>query len=73
LTVGSLSDHMRPLLVASLLAATGTFIFWTADGVASLLTARVVQSLAAGTSSGALSPPDWASSHLGNARTRRPR
>jgi predicted MFS family arabinose efflux permease len=58
LTVGSLSDHLgrRPVLVAALLVgAASTAIFWAADGVGSLLIARVVQGLAAGTASGALS------------------
>jgi predicted MFS family arabinose efflux permease len=57
LTVGSLSDHLgrRPVLVAALLmAAVSTAIFWTADGVGSLLIARVVQGLATGTATGAL-------------------
>ncbi|WP_181139121.1 MFS transporter [Streptomyces sp. Ru72] len=57
LTVGSLSDHLgrRPVLVAALLvAATSTAIFWTADGVVSLLTARVVQGIATGTATGGL-------------------
>jgi predicted MFS family arabinose efflux permease len=57
LTVGSLSDHLgrRPVLIAALLvAAAGTAIFWAADGVGSLLIARVVQGLATGTATGAL-------------------
>ncbi|WP_123025663.1 MFS transporter [Mycolicibacterium stellerae] len=57
LTVGSLSDHLgrRPVLVASLLvAAVGTAIFWAADGVFSLVLARVVQGIATGTATGAL-------------------
>ncbi|MGW3448825.1 MFS transporter [Streptomyces sp. NPDC001076] len=57
LTVGSLSDHLgrRPVLVAALLvAATSTAVFWTADGVVSLLIARVVQGIATGTATGAL-------------------
>jgi MFS family permease len=57
LTVGSLSDHLgrRPVLVASLLvAAGGTATFWTADGVAALVLARVVQGIATGTATGAL-------------------
>jgi MFS family permease len=57
LTVGSLSDHLgrRPVLVAALLvAAASTAIFWAADGVGSLLIARVVQGLATGTAAGAL-------------------
>jgi MFS family permease len=57
LTVGSLSDQLgrRPVLVAALLvAATSTAIFWTAGGVVSLLTARVVQGIATGTATGAL-------------------
>ena len=57
LTVGSLSDHLgrRPVLVAALLvAAASTAIFWAANGVGSLLIARVVQGLATGTATGAL-------------------
>ncbi|MFE0403457.1 MFS transporter [Streptomyces nigra] len=57
LTVGSLSDHLgrRPVLAAALLvAAAGTAIFWTADGIVSLLIARVVQGIATGTATGAL-------------------
>src|SRR5689334_16521561 len=57
LTVGSLSDHLgrRPVLITSLLvAATATAIFWTANGVLSLLIARLVQGLATGTATGAL-------------------
>jgi len=57
LTVGSLSDHLgrRPVLVGSLLlAAAGTAIFWTAGGVFSLVTARIVQGIATGTATGAL-------------------
>lgn len=57
LTVGSLSDQLgrRPVLVAALLvAATSTAVFWTADGVVSLLIARVVQGIATGTATGAL-------------------
>lgn len=57
LTVGSLSDHLgrRPVLVASLLvAAAGTAVFWTADGVVSLVVARIVQGIATGAATGAL-------------------
>ncbi len=57
LTVGSLSDQLgrRPVLVTSLLvAAAGTAIFWVADGVFSLVLARVVQGLATGMATGAL-------------------
>jgi predicted MFS family arabinose efflux permease len=57
LTLGSLSDHLgrRPVLFASLLlAATSTTIFWTADGVLSLVIARVVQGFATGTATSAL-------------------
>src|ERR1700759_3652203 len=57
LTVGSLSDRLgrRPMLVAALLvAAASTAIFWTADGVGSLLIARVVQGLATGTATSVL-------------------
>jgi MFS family permease len=57
LTVGSLSDHLgrRPVPVAALLvAAASTAIFWAADGVGSLLIARVAQGLATGTATDAL-------------------
>ncbi|GHE92666.1 MFS transporter [Streptomyces spiralis] len=57
LTVGSLSDHLgrRPVLVAAMLmAAASTAIFWTADGVVSLMIARVVQGIATGTATGGL-------------------
>ncbi|HEX3649199.1 MAG TPA: MFS transporter [Pseudonocardiaceae bacterium] len=56
LTAGSLSDHIgrRPVLVLSLLVAAGTAIFWTADGVAWLVIARVVQGIATGMTTGAL-------------------
>jgi MFS family permease len=56
-TVGSLSDTLgrRPVLVVSLLvAAVGTAIFWGADGVFSLMFARVVQGVSAGMATGAL-------------------
>ncbi|MGV9351907.1 MFS transporter, partial [Streptomyces spiralis] len=46
LTVGSLSDHLgrRPVLVAArFIGAASTAIFWTADGVVSLMIARVVK------------------------------
>src|SRR5215212_7397315 len=57
LTVGSLSDHLgrRPVLGVSLLiAAAGTAVFWAADGVFSLVLARVLQGIATGTATGAL-------------------
>ncbi|UXY24821.1 MFS transporter [Streptomyces cynarae] len=57
LTVGSLSDHLgrRLVLAAALLvAAASTAIFWTAEGVVSLLIARVVQGIATGTATGGL-------------------
>ncbi|MFE0453834.1 MFS transporter [Streptomyces sp. NPDC058914] len=57
MTLGSLSDHLarRPVLVAALaMAAVSTAIFWTADSVAFLLIARVVQGVAAGTAMSAL-------------------
>ncbi|MFF9396805.1 MFS transporter [Streptomyces griseoluteus] len=57
LMVGSLSDHVgrRPVLAAALLvAAASTAIFWTADGIVSLLVARVVQGIATGTATSAL-------------------
>ena len=56
-TVGSLSDQLgrRPVLITSLLvAAAGTAIFWAADGVFSLVLARVVQGIATGMATGAL-------------------
>ncbi|KUN81058.1 hypothetical protein AQJ66_24785 [Streptomyces bungoensis] len=57
LMVGSLSDHLgrRPVLAAALLvAAVSTAIFWTAEGIVSLLIARVVQGIATGTATSAL-------------------
>src|ERR1700759_2246323 len=57
LTVGSLSDHVgrRPVLVAALgVAAGGAAVFWTADGLGSLLVARVVQGIATGAATGPL-------------------
>ncbi len=51
LTVGSLSDHIgrRPVLVvAFLMAATSTAIFWAANGPAMLILARLVQGVASG-------------------------
>lgn len=57
LTLGSLSDHLgrRPVLfTALLLAAASTAIFWTADGVLSLVIARVVQGVATGTATSSL-------------------
>jgi MFS family permease len=57
LTVGSLSDYVgrRPVLVISMLmAAAGTAIFWVADGVFWLVLGRVVQGIATGTATGAL-------------------
>ena len=57
LTVGSLSDHFgrRPVLMASLVvAAVGTATFWVAEGVSTLVLARVVQGIATGTATGAL-------------------
>lgn len=77
LTVGSLSDHVgpRPVLVgAFLLAATGTGIFWGADGPAALIVARLFQGTATGTAMSGLaaglvdlSPKRWA--HLGATLT----
>ncbi|MDX3265779.1 MFS transporter [Streptomyces sp. MI02-2A] len=61
LTVGSLSDRLgrRPVLITALLpAAAGTAVFWTADGVLSLVVARVLQGVAIGTAmSGLASGP----------------
>ncbi|WP_307610313.1 MFS transporter [Pseudarthrobacter sp. W1I19] len=57
LTVGSLSDHIgrRPVLVAAfLVAATSTALFWTANGPAALITARLAQGVASGTAMSAL-------------------
>ncbi|MGP4086658.1 MFS transporter [Streptomyces sp. KR55] len=51
LTDGSLSDYLssrRVLVAALLVAAAGTAVFWTADGVVSLVIALVVQSIATG-------------------------
>ncbi|MGI5509183.1 MFS transporter [Streptomyces sp. CA-106131] len=51
LTVGSLSDHIgrRPVLVvAFLVAATSTAIFWAANGPAMLVLARLLQGVASG-------------------------
>lgn len=58
LTVGSLSDHIgrKPILIGALvLLATSLVLFIVADGVPGLIAARVVQGLAAGTATGALS------------------
>ncbi|MBB5138792.1 putative MFS family arabinose efflux permease [Thermocatellispora tengchongensis] len=58
LTVGGLSDHVgrRPVLIAALLAEAGAMVaFLTADGVGALLLARVVQGLATGAATGAIS------------------
>ncbi|WP_245177055.1 MFS transporter [Geodermatophilus sp. DF01_2] len=57
LVVGALSDHVgrRPVLVAGLLLqAVASLLFFAADGVGWLLTARVVQGLSVGTLTGAL-------------------
>ncbi|MEU7305301.1 MFS transporter [Streptomyces sp. NPDC007206] len=57
LVMGPASDRLgrRPVLLAALLlAAASTAIFWTADGVASLVVARTVQGVATGTAVGAL-------------------
>ncbi|MGW3177435.1 MFS transporter [Streptomyces sp. NPDC001153] len=75
LTVGSLSDQLgrRPVLVAALLVAvSSTAVFWTADGVVSLLIARVVQGIATGRPRAVL-PPDWSSSHPKDVRSWGPR
>ncbi|OZF57005.1 MFS transporter [Rhodococcus sp. 14-2470-1a] len=58
LTVGSLSDHVgrKPILIGALvLLAISLVLFIAADGVGGLIAARVVQGLAAGTATGALS------------------
>ncbi|MDJ0392832.1 MFS transporter [Rhodococcus sp. G-MC3] len=58
LTVGSLSDHVgrKPILISALvLLVVSLFLFIVADGVPGLIAARVVQGLAAGTATGALS------------------
>ncbi|KZF02076.1 MFS transporter, partial [Rhodococcus sp. EPR-147] len=58
LTVGSLSDHIgrKPILIASLiLLAVSLMLFIVADSVPVLLAARVVQGIAAGAATGALS------------------
>lgn len=58
LTVGSLSDHIgrKPILIGALvLLAISLVLFIVADGVPGLIAARVVQGLAAGTATGALS------------------
>ncbi|WSW72149.1 MFS transporter [Streptomyces sp. NBC_00996] len=52
LTLGAVSDRLgrRPVLLAALLpTAASTAIFWTADGVLSLVIARAVQGVATGT------------------------
>ncbi|SNT41728.1 MFS transporter [Rhodococcoides kyotonense] len=70
LVVGSLSDHVgrKPILLAALvMLVVSLVLFVSADGVSTLIAARVVQGLAAGTATGALSaaiidlqPSDWA-------------
>lgn len=58
LTVGALSDHIgrRPVVFASLLILLASMVtFIVADGVAWLLVARVLQGLAVGAATGALS------------------
>nr|WP_296765901.1 MFS transporter [Rhodococcus sp. (in: high G+C Gram-positive bacteria)] len=58
LTVGSLSDHIgrKPILIAALvLLVVSLILFIVADGVPGLIAARVIQGLAAGTATGALS------------------
>ncbi|WP_206491911.1 MFS transporter [Rhodococcus sp. KRD162] len=58
LTVGSLSDHIgrRPILIASLLLLiVGLVLFIVADSVPVLIAARVVQGIAAGAATGAMS------------------
>jgi len=58
LTVGRLSDHIgrRPVIVGGMLALIGAMaVFATADGVAALLAARILQGLATGAALGTLS------------------
>ena len=58
LTVGSLSDHVgrKPVIIGSLLLlAASMALFVAADGVVWLMVARLVQGLAVGTATGALS------------------
>ncbi|WP_252341858.1 MFS transporter [Rhodococcus sp. 14-2483-1-2] len=58
LTVGSLSDHIgrKPILIASLLLLiVGLVLFIVADSVPLLIAARVVQGIAAGAATGAMS------------------
>ena len=58
LTVGSLSDHIgrKPILVASLLLLVVSLVlFIVADSVPLLIAARVVQGIAAGAATGAMS------------------
>lgn len=57
LTLGKLSDHVgrRPVLLAALAAqALSIVVFTTADGVPSLLAARVIQGLSTGAALGAI-------------------
>ncbi|MEU1600741.1 MFS transporter [Streptomyces sp. NPDC005708] len=57
LTVGKLSDHVgrRPVLLVTLLIQVATMVvFATADGVPSLMVARVVQGVATGAAIGAV-------------------
>lgn len=58
LTVGSLSDHVgrKPILIGALvLLVISLVLFIASDGVSGLIAARIVQGLAAGTATGALS------------------
>ena len=57
LCVGSLSDHIgrRPVLVAAFtMAAVSTAIFWAADGLVTLILARLIQGVASGSAMSAL-------------------
>lgn len=57
LVAGSLSDHVgrRPVIFAALLLqASAMLIFFTAEGIGGLIAARVVQGIATGIASGAL-------------------
>jgi len=58
ITAGSLSDHIgrRPALIAGLVLQAGsTGLFWAADGVPSLLIARILQGVSTGIAIGAVS------------------
>lgn len=75
LTIGSLADHIgrRPMLVGGLLLlAAAMVIFANADGVGTLLVARIVQGVATGAITGAVSAlilDLQPSSHVGSVVT----